>query len=520
MPKASKTPDLVLIGRSAVSVRAIALLKRHYPKLTIQLHQSSDELFRESSRDRELLAAIVEASEDAIIGRKLDGTIMSWNAGAERIFGYKAAEAIGRLYSFLVPRDRPNELEEISEKIQRGERVEHYDSVRLAKQGNLVDISLTVSPIKDARDVLVGLSVVGRDITARKQSDAERSRLMHLLGERIKELTALYRVAHVLQMEGKPAMGMLEEITALLPPAWTHPEVAAARIQLGELEFKTPNFRPSRWSQQVEFTTTDGLSGLVEVVYLAECPPNEEGPFSADERKLIVAVAANLKAYSDRKYLGSEILKISEREQRRIGQDLHDGLTQHLRGIAYLSHVLAADLAQKSLAEAVDASRITELLNQAILEAHGLAQGLFPISLEAEGLMAALQELAATIKSIYKISCRLTCPKPVLVRDNAIAMNLFRIAQEAVQNALKHGHATRIAIRLTKKDGNVELTVRDNGSGVPTHFATPTGMGLKIMDHRANMMGAKLTVQRVATGGTLLTCRLPGRRVPLSKSKP
>lgn len=520
MPKVTKNPDLVIIGRAAVSAKVDALVRRHYPKLKIQLHQTADELFPESSRERELLAAIVEASEDAIVGRKLDGTIMSWNAGAERIFGYRAAEAIGHLYSFLVPPDRPNELEEIAEKIRRGERVEHYESVRLAKNGNLVDISLTVSPIKDARDIVVGLSVVGRDITARKKSDAERGGLMRLLGERIKELTAMYRVAHVLQMEGQSTMAMLEEITALLPPAWRFPEVAAARIQLDELEFKTPNFRPSRWSQQAKFTMTEGRSGTVEVVYLAERPPNEEGPFSAEERKLIDAVAANLKAYSDRRYLGSEILEISEREQRRIGQDLHDGLTQRLRGIAYLSHVLAEDLAQRSLPEAVDASRITELLNQAILEAHGLAQGLFPISLEAEGLMAALKELAATIKSIYKIPCRLTCPKPVLVRDTSIAMNLFRIAQEAVQNAIKHGRATRIAIRLTKQGGIVKLTVRDNGSGLPRHFATRRGMGLKIMDHRANMMGAELTVQRVATGGTLLTCLLPGTRVPLSKSKP
>lgn len=508
MPRFNPAPDLVIIGHGVTSAKFSALLKRLDPKLKVQFCEATEELTRENSRERALLAAIVETSEDAIIGRKLDGTIISWNAGAERIFGYRAKEVIGRSYSLLVPPDRPDELAGISRRIKRGERVEHYESVRLAKGGKLVDISLTVSPIKDARGALVGLSVVGRDITARKQSEAERSRLTHQLGERIKELTAMYGVAHLLQGEGKSVMALLEEIAALLPSAWAHSEVAAARIRLGGLEFKTPSFQASHWSQQAGFTTTDGRNGMVEVVYLRKCPPNEEGPFSTDERNLINAVAENLKIYLDRKYFESEILEISMREQRRIGQDLHDGLSQRLRGVAYLSHVLAEDLKQKKLPRVRDARRITQLLNQAILETHGLAQGLVPINMEADGLMSSLKMLTADIKDIYKISCRFLCPKPVLIDDKAIAMNLYRIAQEAVQNAIKHGQAARIVIRLTKLRNAIELAVKDDGRGLPKQFKTRQGMGLKIMDHRASTIGAVIQVQRVATGGTLLTCSL------------
>ena len=473
---------------------------------------------KRAEEERSLLATIVESSEDAIIGRKLDGTIITWNVGAEQIFGYKAKEAIGRLYSFLVPKERLNELEEIREKLTRGERVEHYESVRLAKGGKLVDISLTVSPIRDAQGFLLGFSTVGRDIATRKRGEAERSRLVRQLGERIKELTAMYDVAHLLQMEGKSTRTLLEEITSLLPPTWQYSEVAAARVQLGEMEFKTRNFRSSRWSQQASFTTIDGRKGIVEVVYLAARPPAVEGPFSAEERNLIDAVAENLKVYLDRKYLESEILEISEREQRRIGQDLHDGLSQRLRGVAYLSHVLTEDLTQKSLPEARDASRITQLLNEALVETHGLARGLFPISLEADGLMSALGELASNIQNIYKISCRLVCSKPVLIEDSSTAMNLFRIAQEAIQNALKHGKATRVVIRLVRKSETIELAVKDNGKGLPKHFEKRQGMGLKIMDHRASMIGAELQVQRVAAGGALLTCLLRDRRDKFSKS--
>lgn len=472
-----------------------------------------------AERERSLLATIVESSEDAIIGRKLDGTIISWNAGAERIFGYRAKEAIGRFYSFLVPADRMNELAEIRKKIKRGELVEHYESVRLAKGGKLVDISLTVSPIKDARGKLLGFSSVGRNIEARKRGEAERNRLVHQLGERVKELTTMYAVAHLLQMEEKSTRTLLEEITALLPPTWQYPEIAAARVQLGGMEFKTSNFHSSRWSQQAAFTTTDGRKGTVEVVYLAKRPPAVEGPFLTEERNLIDAVAENLKLYLDRKHLESEILEISEREQRRIGQDLHDGLSQRLRGIAYLSHVLAEELVQKSLPAARDARRITQLLGKAILEAHGLARGLFPISLEADGLMTALKELASNIRSIYRISCRLLCLKSVSIADSSIAINLFRIAQEAVQNALKHGKATRIVIRLAQKGDCVELVVKDNGRGLPRHFEERQGMGLKIMDYRASMIGAELQVRRGKGGGTWLTCSLRSKLDKLLNSK-
>lgn len=472
-----------------------------------------------AERERSLLATIVESSEDAIIGRNLDGKIISWNTGAKRIFGYRPEEAIGCLYSFLVPADRMNELEEILKKLKRGERVEHYESVRLAKGGRPVDISLTVSPIKDKRGVLLGFSTIGRDIGARKRGEAERDRLVRQLGERVKELTTMYDVAHLLQMEEKSIGTLLEEITALLPPTWQYPEIAAARVQLDGMEFKTPNFHSSRWSQQARFTTTDGRKGTVEVVYLAKRPPAVEGPFLAEERNLIDAVAENLKLYLDRKHLESEILEISEREQRRIGQDLHDGLSQRLRGIAYLSHVLAEELVQKSLPAARDARRITQLLGKAILEAHGLARGLFPISLEADGLMAALKELASNIRSIYRISCRLVCPKSVFIADRSTAINLFRIAQEAVQNAIKHGKATRVVIRLTQNGDGVELVVKDNGRGLPRHFEKRQGMGLKIMDYRASMIGAELQVQRGNGGGTLLTCSLRSKPDKLLKTK-
>jgi signal transduction histidine kinase len=304
----------------------------------------------------------------------------------------------------------------------------------------------------------------------------------------------------------------LEEITALLPPAWQYPEVTGARVRLGEAECKTPNFRASRWSQRAEFIATDGRKGVVEVVYLTERPPAAEGPFLPEERKLINGVAEGLKAYWERKRLESEILEISEREQRRIGQDLHDGLSQQLRGIAYISHVLHERLVRQGRPERADSGRITKLLNQAVDEARSLARGLFPVELEAGGLMAALKAFAATAKSIYRISCRFACPKPVLIHDNPTAIHLYRIAQEAVQNAIRHGRATRVVIALSAGRAGVTLCVRDNGRGFPEALPETRGMGLEIMKYRARMIGGSLSHKKGKGQRSALVCVLPTPR--------
>lgn len=123
------------------------------------------------------LAAIVESSEDAIVSKTLDGTILTWNSGAEQVYGYTAAEAIGRSMTFLLPEDRPDEETEILERIGRGERVEHFETVRRTKQGSQIDVSLTISPIRDKSGRIIGASHVARDITERKRLDEQLRRL-------------------------------------------------------------------------------------------------------------------------------------------------------------------------------------------------------------------------------------------------------------------------------------------------------------------------------------------------------
>jgi PAS domain S-box-containing protein len=470
-----------------------------------------------SSADKSRLAALVESSNDAIISYTTKGILDSWNKGAERLYGYSAAEVIGRSVTMLIPSHQAGEEAKILNKGRSGEGVDHYETQRLTKDGRLVDIALTVSPIKNAHGALIGVSAVGHDIADRKRVETERGRLVRQLSERVKELTLMYRVAHLLQTEAKSTLVLLEEITSLLPPAWQYPDIAAARVQLGEVEFKTRHFRPSPWTQEAQFTTTDGRKGAVQVVYLAERPPAAEGPFLLEERELINGVAEALHGYWERKRLEAEVLEISEREQRRIGQDLHDGLTQHLRGIAYLHHVLHERLDRKSAPEVGDAARITQLLDAAVDQARSLARGLFPVAFVGTGLMDALRAFALTAKGMYGISCRFICPEPVLIHDNPTATHLYRIAQESVQNAVRHGKATRIVIALSTTAGAVTLRVKDNGQGFPAVLPEPRGMGLEIMKYRARTIGGQLSLMRDARQGTVITCVLPA--LALSKER-
>jgi PAS domain S-box-containing protein len=212
---------------------------------------------------------------------------------------------------------------------------------------------------------------------------------------------------------------------------------------------------------------------------------------------------------TERRRLEGAILEISGREQRRIGQDLHDGLGQHLTGIAFMSKALEQKLAQKSLPEAADAAKIVRLVNEAIHKTRELARGLLPVLSESQGLMSALQQWASEVEDLFQISCRFDCADPVLVPDDAVATHLYHIAQEAVHNAIKHGKAKNIRIGLAARNDEGFLTVKDDGLGISAIPAGQTGMGLDIMNYRARTIRGSLTIARCGDYGTLVTCTFP-----------
>ena len=229
-------------------------------------------------------------------------------------------------------------------------------------------------------------------------------------------------------------------------------------------------------------------------------------PGSGETSNYIIATGIDI---TERKQLEKAILEISAREQRRIGQDLHDGLGQHLTGIAFMAKVHEARLAEQKRSETDDAAKIVKLVNEAIHKTRELARGLLPVVSESHGLMSALQLWTAEVEDLFGVSCRLQCESPVLIHDVTTATHLYHIAQEAVNNAMKHGGARKIVIELKAEQGRGRMAVYDDGKGIVEGPERTQGMGLHIMNYRAGMIGGALEVRRDSAGGTVVTCSFP-----------
>lgn len=214
-----------------------------------------------------------------------------------------------------------------------------------------------------------------------------------------------------------------------------------------------------------------------------------------------------LEEIEGRKRLEKEILNISEREHKRIGQELHDSIGQQFTGIAFLTKVLEQKLTGKLSDEATDATEIKKLVNQAMDQMRSLARGLHPVDLDAGSLTSALQELAATTENLFGIRCTFKSDKPIQIDDAEVATHLYRITQEAITNAIKHGKTKYIHIEFGQERDKSVLKVENDGLDFPEEFgARGTGMGLQIMDHRADIIGASLDIHKAAEGGTIVTC--------------
>ena len=220
-------------------------------------------------------------------------------------------------------------------------------------------------------------------------------------------------------------------------------------------------------------------------------------------------VQGGVVVYTDltaRKLMERQVAEISDREHLRIGQDLHDTLCQHLVSVAFASELLRDKLERAKVPEAAKAEAITEMINESISQARHLARGLYPVRLELEGLASAFEELAETTQLHNKVSCKFSCEEQILIHDTVSANNLYRIAQESINNALKHGHCKNISIGLGAVDEEVVLTVKDDGVGFPGDMEQSSGMGLHIMNYRAKMIGAALDIRPALGGGTMVVC--------------
>ncbi len=237
---------------------------------------------------------------------------------------------------------------------------------------------------------------------------------------------------------------------------------------------------------------------------LAAARAELEGKVRERTRELLDANERLRQEIAIKNNLQRQIMEISEKEQRRIGQDLHDSLSQQLGGILFMGQALQARLESGARGEARDAARLVGHLQNALTYTRDLARGLYP-TLGAGGLGTALEELALAVTELFAVPVAVRCGRNVAMADETATIHAYRIVQEAVNNAIRHGQAKRIVIRLFRRQGAIVLTVADNGVGFPQK-PNRKGMGLNIMRYRAASIGASFDIATERNRGTVVTC--------------
>jgi PAS domain S-box-containing protein len=468
---------------------ARATLELRVQERTAELQASHQALAESEEKHRRLFETISDA---AFVFDADTRQFVEVNEAALRLYGYSREEFLRLTYTVIT--NEPEDSEATIQLTLAGVAPRIPLRYQKKKDGTIfpVEISASTFTLK-GRPMACGII---RDITARKQAE-------EVLRRREQELADFF---------AESPLGLL----------WVGPDGCILRVNQAELELLGRTGDETFWRHVSELhadpkTAADILNRLAK----KQTVQNHRARLRhRDGTRREVVIDANglweqgrlvhsrwfTRDIARRVELEREILAISEREQRRLGHDLHDDLCQQLAGIEFLSQRLASGLAARSAARAPQAKEIAQMVRRAMTQTRELARGLSPVRLEADGLADALRELAVGTRKVFGCDCRFRCDPPVLVPDHTVAIHLYRIAQEAVSNAIKHGQARRIEIGLTAKGHSLTLAVKDNGTGIPRKLPKRKGMGLRIMRYRAEVIGGALKVEPHPHGGTQVVC--------------
>ena len=477
----------------------------------IERKQAQEALLESEARNQ----AILETTVDGVITIDEQGRIASFNRAAEQIFGYKAEDVLGENIRLLMPPPYHDEhdgyLQHYLETGQRKIMGVGKEVIGRRKDGSTFPMDLAISEVNlNEQRLFTGFV---RDITARREAERQtwyQATLLENVSEAIIGLDTDFVTIRSWNRAAEKIYGFAaEEVLGQSILNVLKPDLVDAGIEEDGQAFLESGY----WTGEVVQRRKDGAR--LRVAASASVVKDRAGT-------VIGAVYVNRditaqkKAEAALKALEREVLDISHREQRRIGRDLHDGLGAHLTGIAMVCRTLARRAEKGKTVSQEELNNVANLVQEGITEARRLARGLNPVKLEREGLTSALHELASMIQTRSGVPCTFASEKNLPDLDGEITTQLYRIAQEAAHNALKHARPGTVSIRLGREDDHLVLSVQDDGIGLPPDHPTSEGMGLRVMQYRARMIGATVDVRSAPGSGTLMRCALPYREAALS----
>jgi PAS domain S-box-containing protein len=452
------------------------------------------------------LASIIESSDDAIISKDLEGIVTSWNTGAERVFGYSATEMIGRPVTLLIPPENPDEESQCIARIKGGERIEHYETCCVRKDGRRIDVSLTVLPIKDAAGNIIGASKIARDITERKRVEEELRRGRQELVDFVENASI---GMHWISQDGTILWANRTEMAMLGYAAdeYIGHNIAEFHVDSEILSDLLQRLKRNETLQEVEVKLRCE-DGSIRHVLVDSNVLWEDGRFihtrcfthDITKRKLAE------QALQDSEQQLREALE--EREQ--LSRDLHDGIVQEIYAIG-----LGLEEAQRLVAEHANRAemKISDAiasLNEVIREVRKHIIGSAPQLLTGPQFRAELTALATTMRNAHSLRFRFEIDAMAVSRlsDDA-APHILNITREAISNSLRHSEGRSGLVSLQPYRDGVRLVVEDDGAGFDPQEARIRGQGLQNIEARADQLAAKLDIRSGTGHGTRIVLDIP-----------
>ncbi len=471
----------------------------------------SNALMRQRASDARFRhAAIVESSDDAIVSKNLDGIIVSWNAAAERLFGYSEAEALGESITMLIPDELREKESILLQRLRTDERVEHYETVRIAKGGNRVAVSLTISLVRDSTGKIVGFSKIARDITDRKRAEQvlrESEERFRLIADNAPVLIWMSGTDKLCNFFNQGWLNFTgRSIEAELGDGWTsgvYPEDLHRCLEVYSTSFDARvdfemEYRLRRFDGEYRWLVDYGVprfeSDGTFCGYIGTC-------VDITERK---SLAKALQSVTGR------VINAHEEERARIARDLHDDFSQRLALQCIDLELLGRKLPELEVAERARLEKMLKGIKAISADLRSLSHQLHSSKLEFVGLVPAVSGLCTEMGEQYKISVNFTGSEIPFKISKDVALCLFRVTQEALGNVAKHSQSKSAHVELLATSSYISLRISDEGKGFdPDRTDRGAGLGLIGMTERLRLVGGKLSITSAVTRGTEIYAEVP-----------